>query len=129
MAVKYGYSGVFDNISPAPAKVIESLNALLDPKDTEEDYYFEIPQNTSEPRIKINHDFLFIATCTLEQMEKLSPSFLNRITVINLEDQFEGSSDKEEREAIKYIIESENITLKKKEEIIDEIYLYIRKIN
>ena len=26
LAVKYGYSGVFDNISPAPAKVIESLN-------------------------------------------------------------------------------------------------------
>jgi midasin (ATPase involved in ribosome maturation) len=31
-AVKYGYSGIFDNISSAPAKVIESLNALLDPK-------------------------------------------------------------------------------------------------
>ena len=47
LAVKNGYSGVFDNISLAPAKVIESLNALLDPKDTEEDYYFEIPQNTT----------------------------------------------------------------------------------
>ena len=43
LAVKYGYSGVFDNISSAPAKVIESLNALLDPKDIEENYYFEIP--------------------------------------------------------------------------------------
>lgn len=89
LAVKYGYSRIFDNISSAPAKIIESLNAVLDPKDTEEYYYFEIPQNTSEPRIKINHDFLFIATCTLEQMEKLSPAFLNRFTVINLEDQFE----------------------------------------
>ena len=46
LAVKNGYSGVFDNINAAPAKVVESLNALLDPKDTEEDYYFEIPQNT-----------------------------------------------------------------------------------
>ena len=47
-------------------------------------------------------------------MEKLSPAFLNSFNVINLEDQFERSSDKEEREAIKYRIESENITLKKK---------------
>ena len=46
LAVKNGYSGVFDNINAAPAKVVESLNALLEPKDTEEDYYFEIPQNT-----------------------------------------------------------------------------------
>ena len=69
LAVKNGYSGVFDNINSAPAKVIESLNALLDPKDTEEDCYFEIPHNTSEPKIKIHSDFLFIGTCILEQME------------------------------------------------------------
>ena len=40
------------NISLTPAKVIESLNSLLDPKDTEEDYYFEIPQNIYEQRVK-----------------------------------------------------------------------------
>ena len=100
LAVKEGYSGTFDNISSAPAKVIESLNALLDPKDTDEDYYFEIPQNTSEPRIRIHPDFLFVTTCTLDQMDKLSPAFLNRFTVINLEDQLEGASEKEEKEAI-----------------------------
>ena len=122
LAVKYGYSGVFDNISSAPAKVIESLNALLDPKDTEEDYYFEIPQNTSEPRVKIHEDFLFIATCSLEKMENLSPAFLNRFTVINLEDQLEGASISEEKEAIRYIIESENIELTKINEIIEQIH-------
>jgi midasin (ATPase involved in ribosome maturation) len=122
LAVKNGYSGVFDNINAAPAKVVESLNALLEPKDTEEDYYFEIPQNTSEPKIKINPDFLFIGTCILEQMENLSPAFLNRFTVINLEDQLEGASEKEEKDAIDNIISSENITLSKKEEIINNIY-------
>ena len=75
LTIKNGYSGVFDNISYASAKVIESLNALLDPKDTEEDYYFEIPQNTVEPIVKIHRDFLFVATCSLSQMEKLSPAF------------------------------------------------------
>ena len=47
-------------------------------------------------------------------MDKLSPAFLNRFTVINLEDQLEGASEKEEKEAISYIIKSENVDLKKK---------------
>lgn len=121
-AVKYGYSGVFDNISSATSKVIESLNALLEPKDTEEDYYFEIPQNTLEPRIRIHPNFLFIGTCLIDQMEKLSPAFLNRFTVINLEDQLEGASENEEKEAIRYIIESEEIKLNKIKEIVNEIH-------
>jgi midasin (ATPase involved in ribosome maturation) len=98
LAVKNGYSGVFDNISLAPAKVIESLNALLDPKDTEEDYYFEIPQNIYEPRVK--KDFLFIGTCVLEKMENLSPAFLNSFTVINLDDQLEGASKKKKKKQL-----------------------------
>ena len=120
-AIKKGYSVVFDNISSVPLEVIKGLNALFEPKDTEEDYYFTIPQNASK-FIKIHHDFLFIATSTLEQIENLPQSFLNRFIVINLEDQLEGASEKEEKEAIKYIIESENIELIKKEEIIEEIY-------
>ena len=122
LAVKEGYSGVFDNISSAPSKVIESLNALLDPKDTEEDYYFEIPQNTSEPKIKIHKDFLFVGTCMLDQMDKLSPAFLNRFTVINLEDQLEGATEIQEKEIIECIIDYENIELNNKKEIIEEIY-------
>ena len=85
-----------------------------DPKDTDKDYYFEIPQNVEEPMIRIHKDFLFVATCALSQMEKLSPAFLNRFTVINLEDQLEGATEKKEKEAINYIIESENIELTKK---------------
>ena len=121
-AVKEGYSGIFDNISSAPAKVIESLNALLDPKDSDEDYYFEIPQNISEPKIRIHPDFLFVATCTLSQMENLSPAFLNRFTVINLEDQLEGASEAQEKEAIKCIIDLENNEISKKDELIEHFY-------
>jgi len=122
LAVKNGYCGVFDNINFAPAKVIESLNALLEPKDMEEDYYFETPQNVYEPKVRIHPDFLFIATCTLEQMEKLSPAFLNRFIVINLDDQFKGATDKDEKEAIKKMIESEKIKLFQEEKIIDKIH-------
>ena len=126
LAVKNGYAGVFDNISFAQAKVIESLNALLDPKDNEEDNYFEIPQNISEPKIKINEDFLFIATSSLEEMEKLSSAFLNRFTVINLEDQLENANEEDEKEAIKFLIESEisdeKTSIYNKEKIIQEIH-------
>ena len=54
-------------------------------------------------------------------MENLSPAFLNRFSVINLEDQLEGASEKEEKDAINKIINSENINLSKKEEIINNI--------
>ena len=122
-AIKNGYSGVFDNINSANSKVIESLNSLLEPKDTEEDYYFEIPQNTLEPKIRIHPNFLFIGTSVIDQIEKLSPAFLNRFTVINLENQLEGASENEEKEAIKYIIESEDIEISKiKEKIVNEIH-------
>ena len=63
-------------------------------------------------------------------MDKLSPAFLNRFTVINLEDQLEGASEKEEKEAISYIIKSENVDLNKRDdEIIKYIYItYIKRI-
>ncbi len=122
-AIKYGFSGIFDNINSAPAKVIESLNALLDPKDSDEDNYFEIPQNYNEPRIRIHHDFLFIGTCVIEEMEKLSPAFLNRFTVINLEDQLEKAKDENEvKKAIKSIIDSEKVDFRRTDEIIEQIY-------
>ena len=98
-----------------------------DPKDTDKDYYFEIPQNVEEPKIRILKDFLFVATCSLSQMEKLSPAFLNRFKVINLEEQLEGATEKEEKEAIKYIIESEKIELTKKKKLLMKSILFIKK--
>ena len=37
---------------------------------------------------------MFVATCELSEMEKLSPAFLNRFTVINLEDQLEVARER-----------------------------------
>ena len=98
----------------------------MDPKDTDEDYYFEIPQNVEEPKIRIHKDFLFVATCALSQMEKLSPAFLNRFTV-NLDDQLERATEKEEKEAINYLIESENIELTKNKKLLVKSILSIKK--
>ena len=121
-AVKYGFSGVFDNISACPSKTIESINGLFDPKDTEEEQFFEIPQNTKEPKIEINEDFFFIGTCFLEDMDKLSPAFLNRFCVINLDDQLEGISEESEKSAINYIIKSISDDFQHNEKLINEIH-------
>ena len=129
LAVKSGYSGVFDNIYSAPTKVIESLNSLLEPRDTEEDYKFEIRQNIKEPEIVVHKNFLFIATCPLSKINDLSPALLNRFTIINLEDQLENATIEEEKEAIKFIIESENIILKKKDELIDKIHTIYKEMS
>ena len=43
--ISTGNSGVFDNLNAAQAKVTERTNGLLDPKETEEDYIFELPEN------------------------------------------------------------------------------------
>ena len=127
LAVKYGYLGLFVNINSAPTKVIESLNSLLEPKDSEKDYKFEIRQNTKESEIAIHKNFLFIATCPLSKINDLSPALLNRFTIINLEDQLENATIEEE--AIKCIIESENIIIKKKDEIIDKIHTIYKEMS
>ena len=127
LEVKNGYLGLFDGINAAPTKVIESLNSLLEPKDSEKDYKFEIRQNIKEPEVEINKNFLFIATCPLSKINNLSPALLNRLTIINIEDQLENETIEKEKEAIKCIIESENIILKKKDEIIDKIHTIYKK--
>ena len=129
LAVKNGYSGLFVNINSAPTKVIESLNSLLEPKDSEKDYKFEIRQNIKESEIAIHKNFLFIATCPLSKINDLSPALLNRFTIINLEDQLENATIEEEKEAIKCIIESENIIIKKKDEIIDKIHTIYKEMS
>ena len=91
--VKYGYCGVFEFC-------FKSLNGFLDPKNTE-----ELLWNCAKYRVKIHPDFLFVSNCSLEQNENLSPGFLNRFTVINLEDQLKWAWEKEEMPTIKYTIE------------------------
>ena len=106
-AIKEGYSGVFTNISSAQTKVAERLNGLFDPKDTEEDYKFDLSENAENPDIKIHKNFLFISTCNIDKLRELSPALLNRFMVINVSDQLEGLSDEEIYRLIKIILENE----------------------
>jgi len=78
---------VLDNINEAPSRVIERLNGLLDKKNNEEEKYFEVQENTKNPKLKIHRNFRIIATSNFDKINQISPAFVNRFQVITLEDQ------------------------------------------
>ena len=106
-AIKEGFSGVFTNISSAQTKVAERLNGLFDPKDTEEDYFFELSENADNPIIQINKNFLFVATCNTDKLKDLSPALLNRFMIINISDQLQNLKEDDIKELIRIILEIE----------------------
>jgi midasin (ATPase involved in ribosome maturation) len=105
-AVIEGYCGVLDNIHFAPAKVSERLNSLLDPKESSEDFLFEIPEISKNPIIKIHEDFRLIATASDEYLDSMSPALLNRFTIINLDDQLQDLTEDKFFNFIKFIFDN-----------------------
>jgi len=100
-AISEGNCVVLDCINEAPSRVIERLNGLLDKKNSKKEEVFEVPENTSNPEIKINRDFRIICTSNFDKINQISPAFVNRFEVIVLENQLKGLKD----EKIKSFIE------------------------
>ena len=92
-AITEGNCVVLDCINEAPSRVIERLNGLLDKKNSKKEEIFEVPENTSNPEIKINKDFRIICTSNFDKINQISPAFVNRFEVIVLEDQLKGLVD------------------------------------
>ena len=101
--------GIFLNIHSAPSKILERLNPLLEPKDTFENEFFDIPENTKNKQIPISDNFHFIGTCDIKYLNQVSPAFLNRVTLINLDDQIKNLNYSQIIEFIKIIIFNEKI--------------------
>ena len=110
--VKNGWSVILDNIEEASSIVSERLNGLLDINYREGNNKFDIPENPNpkENQIDIKPSFRLICTCDINQINKMSPSFVNRFDVIVLEDQLEEIKEKEliELIATRMIIENES---------------------
>ena len=121
-AIKNGYSCVFTNLNSAQTKVAERLNGLFDPKDTKDDYKFDLYENSENPVIEINEEFHFISTCNIDKLKYLSPALLNRLMVINISDQLEEMKEDDYLELIKIILENEFKGQIIEEEIIKLIY-------
>ena len=116
-AIKTGRTVVLDCINEANATVGERLNGLLDKKNSEEEAYFDVPENTEELQVKIHKNFRMICTCNINKIKEMSPAFVNRFDVIVLENQLEDITDDKLNELITYFMLSFERIPKKKIEI------------
>ena len=121
-AIKYGYSGVFDNINLAQTKVIERLNGLLEPRNIDKDNVFDVPENNKENSVSIHKNFIFIATCEKKSLYQLSPAFLNRLNIITIDDQLENIEKIQLIRFIEKISEQEKIESLIPNQLIEDIY-------
>lgn len=88
-AVIQGMCCVLESLDEAPATVLERLNGLLDQKYDKNDRYFDIPENSANPQVKIKEQFRIIATSNIEKLSQMSPAVLNRFDIIVLENQID----------------------------------------
>ena len=107
--------GIFINVHSAPPKILERLNPLLEPQDYPKKE-FNIPENTKNNKIEISPAFHFICTCDIKYLNQISPAFLNRLSIINLDEQIKTLNGYIPKDFIKKIISNET-----KENIPDEL--------
>ena len=124
-AIRNGNSGVLVNLNSAQSKVTERLNGLLDPKDVEEDYFFDIPENSKEPKIKIDKNFRLYATCDINYLSQISPALLNRFNVIVIDDQLEDTNLNDINKLVNIIMKKDLESYQKKKHNKNNVYINI----
>ena len=79
---------ILDRIEKAQATVTERLNNLLDTNYMHDTEYFSIPENPElKDGVKIDPYFRIIATADKDGINNMSPAFINRFIIVNLDDQ------------------------------------------
>ena len=101
-AIKNGKIVILDNLHEANSIITERLNDLLDSRDS-----FYIPENPLENNIKINEKFRVIGISDRNLISKMSPAFLNRFDIINLENQLDYINEDEFNNLIQILLENE----------------------
>ena len=99
-AISEGQVAVVDNIDEAQPTITERFNSLM---DREIGSKFETPENANQRFVYIQKGFHLLCTCKLENLEQMSPAFINRFDVIVLEDQIERN-EKELKELISILM-------------------------
>ena len=103
-SIEDGKCIVLDSINEAPSRVIERLNGLLDKKNNDEENYFEVPEYSRKPKLKIHRNFRIISTSNFDKINQISPAFVNRFQVITLEEQFSRKDIKGIKNLIQILI-------------------------
>ena len=90
-AIMQGKCSVLESLDEAPSTVTERLNGLLDQKYDGQKKFFDIPENSANPRVEIKDSFRILATSNIDKISQMSPAFLNRFDIIVLENQIDDS--------------------------------------
>jgi hypothetical protein len=85
-----GHCSVIADIDSAPVNVGEKLNVVLDPKESERDLHFDIPEGAKNPSTESSLAFRLTGTCTCDPLEALSRALLDGFKVVCLDDQVDG---------------------------------------
>ena len=88
-AIQEGKCSVLESIDEAPSTVTERLNGLLDQKYDGQEKYFDVPENSANPKVLIKETFRILATSNIDKISQMSPAFLNRFDIIVLENQID----------------------------------------
>lgn len=115
-AIQKGEILVLDQIDTAPSTILERLNSLYDGMGSP-DFIFTVQENPEESEVLVHQSFRIIATASERGLNDLSPAFLNRFTIIHINDQIpEIMSSKEA--AMKcgrfFAFQQNNLTLPRK---------------
>ena len=106
---------ILDNIDQCPSTVLERLNSLLDKRydtlnrrkekrDNFPQEKFIVNENPSKSEININPNFRLICICNTDKKKNLSPSFIDRLDTIFLENQIKDINDSEFKDLIKCLL-------------------------
>ena len=87
---------ILDRLEKVRPTVTERLNCLLDVNYLHNKEYFEIPENPEFSNgLEINQNFRIIATVEEDELNKMSPAFINRFIIIYLDDQLENLQEED----------------------------------
>ena len=104
-AITKGNCAILDSIEEAPSIVTERLNSLLDKKyDGNDNNFFNINENPSKKKVKIDNKFRLICICDYDNIKSLSPAFINRFDVIYFDEQLNIESLEKINEFIAYLL-------------------------
>ena len=104
-AIIKGNCAILDSIEEAPSIVTERLNSLLDKKyDGNENNFFNLNENTSKKKVKIDNKFRLICICDDQNIKDMSPAFINRFDVIYFDEQLNIESLEKVNEFIEYLL-------------------------
>ena len=100
---------ILDNLHEINPFIIEKLNGLLDKMYNNDIRHgnikkFEILENPIKDPIEIDENFRIIGICDINSINKMSPSFLNRFSIIYMENQLKNFKEEDLINLIKILI-------------------------